>query len=111
MSLSMSWERTDWTLMTERLIATVKGGCVPRRMASLISLPIGPRIFWTASLRLMPDTGWPSMATIRSPGLSPALAAGVPSIGDTTFTRPLSIVFDAEAAELALYLDLHLAEL
>ena len=76
-----------------------------------MSLPTGPRIFSTASLRLMPCTGSPSIATMRSPGLSPACAAGVSSIGETTLTSAvLHRDLDAEAAELALHLHLHVAE-
>ena len=48
---------------------------------------------------------------MKSPGWMPARAAGVSSIGDTTLTRPFSIGdFDAEAAEFAAGLHLHLVE-
>ena len=54
--------------------------------------PTSPRIFSTASFRDRPMIGWPSSAEIKSPGCSPASAAGVPSIGETTLIKPSSIV-------------------
>ncbi len=78
--------------MIARFSVTSNGLAVPRWIRSLISLLTGPRILATASLSDMPLTGSLSMATIRSPGLMPALAAGVSSIGDTTLTMLFSMV-------------------
>ena len=44
----------------------------------------GPLIFFTASWMVMPFVIWPSIFRIRSPALSPALNAGVSSMGETT---------------------------
>ena len=52
----------------------------------------GPRILSTASESVSPWIDVPSIVAIRSPVLIPAFAAGVPSIGEITLTRPSSIV-------------------
>ena len=58
----------------------------------------------------MPSTGSLLMWVITSPAWMPARKAGVSSIGDTTLTRPSSIVTSMpETTELALGLDLHVA--
>ena len=63
-----------------------------RRSEILIEVPTLPRIFSTASCRVSPCTGSPSSAKIRSPDCTPALAAGVSSIGDTTLITLFSMV-------------------
>jgi hypothetical protein len=63
-----------------------------RRIEILIEVPTLPRIFSTASWSVRPCTGSPSSAKIRSPDWTPALEAGVSSIGDTTLMTPFSIV-------------------
>ena len=55
---------------------------------TLRGAPTGPRICFTASFSGRPTIDLPSMAVRKSPDLMPARAAGVPSIGDTTFTKP-----------------------
>ena len=61
-------------------------------------MPRGPRIIFTASIRFM---SWVDLqvlsvpsgqtATIWSLALMPASAAGVPSIGETTVTKPSAL--------------------
>ena len=77
--------------MIARVSLTSNGSCPSRRTVNVISLLTGPRIFSTASGRVRPWTGVPSRWVIRSAGFKPARAAGVSSIGETTFTSPLSI--------------------
>ena len=60
-------------------------------MVSVIGVFGLPRIFFTASFSVMPFTGVSSSLMIRSPGLMPALSAGVSSIGETTLTKPSSM--------------------
>ena len=50
----------------------------------------GPRILSTASFSVSAVTVLPSIAVMMSPGLKPALAAGVSSIGETTLMMPFS---------------------
>ena len=78
--------------MMARCKVTSKGGCLPRRTVSTILELTGPRILSTASDSVRPMIGLLSIWTIRSPGWMPALAAGVPSMGDTTLITPFSIV-------------------
>ena len=75
-----------------------------------MSVPTAPRIFSTASCRLRPCTGSPSSWVIRSPALKPAREAGVSSIGETTLISRSPGDLDAEAAELAAGLHLHVLE-
>ncbi len=74
-----------------RVSFTSNGSRPLRWIVSRMSLLIGPRIFSTACGKVIPCTGWPSICVIISPGFSPARAAGVSSIGETTLTRPFSI--------------------
>jgi hypothetical protein len=53
-------------------------GC---RTLSVIFEPIGPRNFLIAASMASDCTGTPSIATITSPGSTPARLAGPPSIG------------------------------
>ncbi len=78
---------------------------------SLILVLTGPRIFSTAWFRVRPCTASSSRLVMMSLAMMPAREAGVSSIGETTlieavFHRDL----DAEAAELAAGLHLHVAE-
>ena len=59
---------------------------------NLIFDPTFPRIIETASDNVIPRTGSSSKWVIISPDLTPALSAGVSSIGDITFTKPFSRV-------------------
>ena len=78
-------------------------------MVSLTLVFFGPRIFLTASTRLMSLVNSPSILRMMSWALIPARAAGVSSIGDTTVSMPLRLRdLDAESAEAALRLDLQL---
>ena len=61
-------------------------------MVKAIASPGLPRIILTASERVMPFTGLLSSRMIKSPANTPALNAGVSSIGETTFTKPSSIL-------------------
>ena len=75
--------------MTSRVIETLISSAAPsRRIVSLILLPRGPRIFFTASIRFMPLVNSSSILRIWSPGCIPARKAGVSSIGDTTVKMP-----------------------
>ncbi len=91
MSPMVRW-RTERMVITARSILTSNASSSPRRMVSVMPEPTLPRIFSTASDRVRPSTASPSRWLIRSFGCSPALAAGVSSIGDTTLTRPFSMV-------------------
>ncbi|MFO1037029.1 MAG: hypothetical protein U1E45_09305 [Geminicoccaceae bacterium] len=85
--------RTGEILITARFSVTSIGSSLPSRSRRRpISESMGPRIFSTASLSVMPSTGSPSMCVMKSPDLMPAVNAGVSSMGDTTLTRPFSIV-------------------
>ena len=84
---------TERIRITSRIIATSKGCSTPPRCTVItISELTGPRMRSTASPRVKPKTCSPSMPIIKSPDCIPALCAGVSSIGDTTFTKPFSIV-------------------
>ena len=61
-----------------------------RERVKTTSEPSGPRIFSTASCRLIPRTGAPSSLTIISPARMPARCAGVSAIGATTLINPSS---------------------
>ena len=79
--------------MTSRMSETSNGSLVPsRRIVTVTFVPFGPRIFLTASGRLMSLVASPSIFTIRSPGWMPARHAGVPSIGATTVSTSSRIV-------------------
>ena len=79
--------------MTSRVSETSKISFTPSRLIERMTLlPFGPRIFFTASTRVMSLVNWPSILMIMSPALTPALYAGVSSIGDTTVRTLLRIV-------------------
>ncbi len=79
--------------MTSRFMLSCSGSFSPSRSTvSFTLLPAAPRILSTASESDRPITGTSSIALMKSLGLMPAFAAGVSSIGDTTFTSPFSIV-------------------
>ncbi len=84
-------ERTDWVLIIARTSFTSNGAPAPRWIVSVTSLFSGPRILSVISDGVSFCTGWPSNWVMRSPGFSPARAAGVLSMGDTTLMRPFSI--------------------
>ena len=79
--------------MTSRTIVTSIGLSPPLRMIlSLILVFTGPRIFSTAWLSVRPCTASSSRWVMMSLAMTPALAAGVSSIGATTLTSPSSMV-------------------
>ena len=79
--------------MTSRVNSRSNGSCSPSRtIVTTISDPTGPRIRSTAWFNVNPRTLSPSTWVIKSPASTPASNAGVPSIGETTFTNPSSIV-------------------
>ncbi len=79
--------------MTSRVSVTSIGFSAPlRMMVSLILVFTGPRIFSTAWLSVMPCTWSSSSLVMMSLASTPALAAGVSSIGATTLIRPSSMV-------------------
>ena len=92
MSLSSIEYFTESTRILSRVSFLSKGSFLSRTMVSVMSVPTLPRILSTASLSDMPLTSWPSILTIRSFAIRPALAAGVPSMGETTLMTPFSIV-------------------
>ncbi|KAG0753096.1 hypothetical protein G6F22_021599 [Rhizopus arrhizus] len=61
-----------------------------RMMVSVIGDLGAPRMSLTASFSVMPLVGVSSILMMRSPAMTPARAAGVPSIGEITFTKPSS---------------------
>ena len=85
----------DFTLCTRMMarvsVTTIGAVSFLREMVSVICVFGLPRIFFTASVSVMPFTGISSSLTIRSPGLMPALNAGVSSIGEITLTKPSSM--------------------
>ena len=85
-------ERTDSTLMTSRTSVTSKGSVWPRTTVMVTSLSIGPRSISTAWSSVSPSTDSPSMWVMKSPVWMPARAAGVSSMGETTLTKPSSMV-------------------
>ena len=85
--------RTACNSIVSRIMDTSNGSPSPSRTTvMIISAPTGPRIFPTASSRVRPNTDSPSTCVIKSPAKIPASSAGVPSIGETTFTKPSSCV-------------------
>ena len=85
-------ECTVFTSMISRTSLTVKGDLRSRTMVRVIEVPTAPRICLTASVRFMPMMELPSMAVMKSPAMTPARAAGVPSMGEMIFTAPSSLV-------------------
>ncbi|CWM39124.1 Uncharacterised protein [Neisseria meningitidis] len=61
-----------------------------RDSVKVIFVPGLPRIFFTASLTVMPRVETLSIFTMKSPLFTPARSAGVSSIGETTLTNPSS---------------------
>ncbi len=79
--------------MMSRVSVTMTGLSAPlRMMVSLILVFTGPRIFSTAWFRVRPCTCSSSSLVMMSLARTPALAAGVSSIGATTLIRPSSMV-------------------
>ncbi len=79
--------------MTSRLrVSVIQSGRFSRRRVSLILVPSGPRISFTASISDMSLVNSSSILMIWSPGLTPARNAGVSSIGETTVSTPLRCV-------------------
>ena len=73
------------------MMLTSKGSSTPSRTTVIIiSEPTGPRILSTASSNVFPKVLSPSTFVMKSPASIPALAAGVSSMGDTTFIKPFS---------------------
>jgi len=63
-----------------------------RKMVSKTLVLGSPRMRLTASLMVRPLTAVSSILVIRSLVLRPARKAGEPSMGETTFTKPSSMV-------------------
>ena len=74
------------------MISISKGSLSSRTTVMVTLLFTGPLSFDTASLIVRPLIDSPSIPIIKSPDFIPAFAAGVSSIGDTTLTKPSSIV-------------------
>ena len=69
------------------------GSSSPSRTTVItMSEPTGPRILSTASASVRPSTDSPSIWVMKSLASTPASAAGVSSMGETTFTKPFSMV-------------------
>src|SRR5262249_8604717 len=105
-------ERTERTWMRARVMETSIGLSWPLRMIlSLIFEFSGPRIFSTAWLRVSPCTGSSSRGVVMFLGMMPALAPRRSSGRGHDLDKPvLHGDLDAEAAELAPGLHLHVAE-
>ncbi len=86
-------ERTAVSWIVSRMIDTSNGSASPSRTTvMMISDPTGPRISSTASSSARPRTDSPSTWVMKSPASIPASIAGVPSMGETTLTKPSSCV-------------------
>ena len=84
---------TDFTLMMSRTSLTTRGFASPlRAMVSTMEVFGFPRMSLTFSLRLKSAVALPSILIMRSPAMTPARAAGVSSIGETTRTPEGSFV-------------------
>ena len=83
---------TDSTLMTSRTRVTSSGSSPSRRKVTETEVPMAPRSFSDTWVTVRPEAFWPSMAEMMSPAWTPARAAGLPSIGEMTLTRPPSAV-------------------
>ncbi len=76
---------TERILMAARVRLKSLGASKPSRKTVITTLvPMSPRILCTASISSMLSVLAPSILRIMSPGLMPALSAGVPSMGLTT---------------------------
>ncbi len=78
--------------MTARVRVMSKGERPLRTIVSSMLVPAGPRRRSTTSARFMLSVGWPVILRMRSPARMPARAAGVSSIGETTFGTPSAMV-------------------
>ena len=76
--------------MTARVIGTSKDCRLARAIVSVTGVPGLPRSRRTTSEISSPMIGSPFALTIRSPGSTPAAAAGVPSIAAITCGTPFS---------------------
>ena len=83
---------TDLIFITSLIISISKGSFLSRTTVITTLLPTGPRSCDTASFIESPLIDSPFIPIIKSPDFIPALAAGVSSMGETTFTTPSSIV-------------------
>ena len=91
--LSTIFALIDCTLISARVIVTGKvRSSLLRKMVRVILVPGVPRIVRTALSKDIPRTGLSSRRVIRSPACKPAFAAGDPSIGLSTLTKPSSEV-------------------
>ncbi len=61
-----------------RVIRVSSAGAPPREIETTTGVPCWPRMAETTSVRLSPAVCLPSTVTTRSPGRSPARAAGLP---------------------------------
>ncbi len=97
--------------MMARSRVTSNGFFSPSRSTVSVTLVPGePFILSMASFSGMPAMEVPSMPPMRSPDLMPARDAGVPSMGADHLDQAVFLGdFDADAAELALGGDLHVA--
>ena len=93
MSSPSTLARTDWTLITSRTILnSFTSFEAPRMILSFTGELTAPRILSTAWSSVMPWVESSSIAVMMSPDMTPALEAGVSSIGLTTLIRPSSCV-------------------
>ena len=76
--------------MTSRVRVTSRGSSPSLRKVTWTEVPTAPRSFSETWLTVRPAALWPSMEEMTSPALTPARAAGPPSIGEITFTSPPS---------------------
>ena len=79
--------------MISRVSVTSKSSAwVSRLSVSVTLVSFAPRIFLTASTRVMSLVNSPSIFMISSPDLRPARYAGVSSIGETMVSMPFRVV-------------------
>src|SRR5512138_564972 len=93
MPSSSKARRTLWTCTLSRSSSNSSGSVSPLRAIVMCTLvPLSPRMRSIVSSSCSGSTGMPSIERIVSPAFTPARCAGVPSIGVTTRTIPLSSV-------------------
>src|ERR1700749_1080244 len=109
MSSASTWARTERTRILSRTSVTSIGLSEPlRTIFSRILVLTGPRIFSTAWFRVRPCTCSSSSWVMMSLAMMPGLDAG--DRRDRLDQAVFHGDFDAEAAELAAGLHLHVAE-
>ena len=85
--LIMNAMSTECCGISSRTRSKVSGASLPSRaITTLTWVPLGPFSMVATALESSPSADLPSMDIITSPGLMPALNAGVPSNGASTTT-------------------------